>query len=423
MAQSSAKLTKRAVDGATPRSGRYFVWDTELKGFGLRVAESGTKTYVVRYRPRGIGPAAPKRFVVVGRHGAITPDEARTRAKAILGEVAAGRDPASASTRAGGSITCAALVDRFIAEHVKPKRKPRTAADYEAVLKKYFVPRFGKRAAATVSSVEMARLHLSMEEHPYQANHLVAIVASMYGFAARRGIVEIGANPALNIERYRESARERYLTGEELSRLGETLRIAETIGLPWQLKSAQPISKHLAHEENRRTVFSPEVALAIRLLLFTGARLREILNLEWLHVDLERGLMLLPDSKTGRKTIVMSSPVLELLRNATRTNKFVIAGAAVDLPRSDLKKPWRAVQQHAGLDNVRLHDLRHTFASIGAGASLGLPIVGKLLGHSQPATTARYAHLDADPLRRATNIIGEHLSAALLGDSVERSRS
>ena len=423
MTQSSAKLTERTVDAATPRSGRYFVWDTELKGFGLRVAESGTKTYVVRYRQRGIGPAAPKRFVVVGRHGAVTPDEARTRAKAILGEVAAGRDPAGASTRAGDALTCAALVDRFIAEHMRPKRKARTAADYEAVLRKYFVPRFGKRAATTLSSAEIARLHLSMQDRPYQANHLLAIIASMYGFAARRGIVEIGVNPTVNIERYRESARERYLTTEELSRLGETLRVAETIGLPWRLRPDQPISKHLAHEENQRTIFPPEVALAIRLLLFTGARLREILNLEWPHVDLERGLMLLPDSKTGRKTIVISAPVLDLLRIATRTSKFVIAGAAVDLPRSDLKKPWRAVQQHAGLDNVRLHDLRHTFASIGAGASLGLPIVGKLLGHSQPATTARYAHLDADPLRRATNIIGERLSAALSGDLVEDLRS
>jgi integrase len=162
-------------------------------------------------------------------------------------------------------------------------------------------------------------------------------------------------------------------------------------------------------------VFSREVALAFRLLLFTGARLREILNLEWQHIDLERGLILLPDSKTGRKTIVMSTPVLDLLRDRKRMSAFVIPGAGPERPRSDLKKPWRAIQQHAGLEGVRIHDLRHTFASIGAGASLGLPIVGKLLGHSQPATTARYAHLDADPLRRASNLIGAHLSSALSG--------
>jgi integrase len=415
MAQSAVKLTKRSVDGAVPRPGRYFVWDTELKGFALRVAESGTKTYVVRYRPRGIGPGAPKRYVVLGRHGAITPDEARTRAKTILGAVAAGEDPAKDRSRSNSTVTGASLVELFIDEHVKPKRKPRTAADYRAVLNNYFVPKFGKRAADRISAAEMSQLHLSLGEHPYQANHLLSIVASMYGFAARRGIVPKGTNPASGIERFRESSRERYLGIDELWRLGETLRLAETVGLPWRLETAKPRSKHLAREDNQRTVFSREVALAFRLLLFTGARLREILNLEWQHIDLERGLILLPDSKTGRKTIVMSTPVLDLLRDRKRMSAFVIPGAGPERPRSDLKKPWRAIQQHAGLEGVRIHDLRHTFASIGAGASLGLPIVGKLLGHSQPATTARYAHLDADPLRRASNLIGAHLSSALSG--------
>ena len=149
--------------------------------------------------------------------------------------------------------------------------------------------------------------------------------------------------------------------------------------------------------------------------MFTGARLREILTLQWSHIDFERGLINLPDSKTGRKTIVMSGATTDLLRGRERRGAFVIPGADVDRSRSDLKKPWRAIQRHAGLEGVRIHDLRHTFASIGAGASLGLPIVGKLLGHSQPATTARYAHLDADPLRRASNVIGDHLTAALAG--------
>jgi integrase len=165
----------------------------------------------------------------------------------------------------------------------------------------------------------------------------------------------------------------------------------------------------LAREENRRTILSAEVVLAFRLLTFTGARLREILTLQWSHIDLERGLINLPDSKTGRKTIVMSAATVDLLREHERP------GSNGDKPRSDLKKPWRAIQRHAKLEGVRIHDLRHTFASIGAGASLGLPIVGKLLGHSQPATTARYAHLDAAPLRRASNVIGDHLAAALWG--------
>jgi integrase len=415
MAETSVKLTKRTVDSAAAKLGRYFVWDSELKGFAIRVEESGTKTYIVRYRPRGAGRAGPRRFMVLGRHGVITPDEARTQAKAILGAVAAGQDPAKERSPANSEMSIAQLVELFISEHAKPKRKARTASDYEAVLKGYLVPRFGSRAVAQITAAEISQLHLSLRDRPYQANRLVAVIASMYGFAARRGAVPKATNPAHGIERFRESSRERYLSVEELNRLGETLRRAESTGLSWRVDVDKPRSKHFVRRENRRTILPPEVVLAFRLLMFTGARLQEILMLEWSHIDLERGLIHLPDSKTGRKTIVMSSPVLDLLRNCERRSAFVIPGADRNRPRSDLKKPWQAVQLHAELEGVRIHDLRHTFASIGAGASLGLPIVGKLLGHSQPATTARYAHLDADPLRRATNLIGAHLAVALAG--------
>ncbi|WP_158809359.1 site-specific integrase [Beijerinckia sp. L45] len=413
MPSFSTKLTRRSVDSAAPQPGRYFLWDSELKGFALRVAESGTKTYVVRYRPRGIGRGAPKRFVVLGRHGPVTPEEARARAKAILGAVAAGQDPALQAAHPALAITLNDLVDTFINEHVEAKRKARTATGYAAILHKNVVPRFGKRAADGIARNEIAQLHLSMRNRPYLANRVLAIVASMYSFARKAGLVPKGTNPTEGIERYRESSRERYLTTDELNRLGETLRLAESAGLPWKMDTEKPASKHLPKPDDRRTVLPTEAVLAIRLLLFTGARLREILHLEWCHVDLDRGLMLLPDSKTGRKTIVMSTLVVALLRASTRSGRYVIPGAGADRPRSDLKKPWQAVQRHAGLEGVRLHDLRHTFASIGAGASLGLPIVGKLLGHAQPATTARYAHLDADPLRRATNLIGDQLAGAL----------
>lgn len=419
MGETSTKLTKRAVDAAAPKESRYLLWDSELKGFALRVAPTGTKTYIVRYRPRGLGAGAPKRFVVVGRHGPLTPDEARARAKALLGAVAAGQDPAKASIPAPDTITIARLVALFIEDHVRAKRKCGTAIGYAAVLRANLIPRFGKRAADKLTAADLAQIHLAMRDRPYQANRLLAITASMYGFAAKRGLVPRGTNPAAGVERFRESSRERYLTTEELSRLGETLRLAETAGLPWRTTAAMPASKHLPAPESRVTLLAPEVVLAFRLLLFTGARLREILHLEWRHLDLERGLMLLPDSKTGRKTVVLSTLVVGLLRSAARTGPFVIPGASADRPRSDLKKPWLAIQRHAGLEGVRLHDLRHTFASVGAGASLGLPVVGKLLGHSQPATTARYAHLDADPLRRATDLIGNALEAALLGSKSE----
>jgi len=413
MATASIKLTKRVVDDAIPKAKRYEIWDGETRGLGLRVEASGTKTYILRYRPRNIGPGAPKRFISLGRHGAITPDEARTRARSALGAVAAGRDPALERRDAQAAITCSELANRFLEEHVRPKRKAHTAKGYGAVLRSNFLPALGKRKAELVTTAEIAKLHLCLRDRPYQANRLLAIIGSMYTFAARRGLVPRGTNPTIGLERFTEAKRERFLGTEELKRLGETLRLAETEGLPWLLNANTRASKHLVKEPNQRTVFAPEVALAFRLLLFTGARLREILHLEWAHVDLERGLLLLPDSKTGRKTIVLNAPALALLRDADRNSAFVVTGATPDRPRSDLKKPWRAIQQHSGLSGVRIHDLRHTFASVGAGSSLGLPIVGKLLGHSQSATTARYAHLDADPLRRATNIIGEKISGAM----------
>ena len=159
----------------------------------------------------------------------------------------------------------------------------------------------------------------------------------------------------------------------------------------------------------------PFAVAAIRLLILTGARLREILDAQWSYVDFERGILFLPDSKTGRKPVYSSAAAQAVLAALPRIegNPHIIAGAKDGAPRADLNRPWAAVRRAAGLEGVRLHDLRHSFASVGAGASMGLPIIGKLLGHSQAATTARYAHLDADPLRRAVDTIGATIAAAM----------
>ncbi len=152
-----------------------------------------------------------------------------------------------------------------------------------------------------------------------------------------------------------------------------------------------------------------------RLLLFTGCRLREILHLKWEQVDLERGQLFLADSKTGKKTVILNAPALAVLTGLDRLGSYVVPGDDPEKPRADLKRPWEAIARHAGLDCVRLHDLRHTYASFVADGGLGLPIIGKLLGHTQAATTARYAHLDNDPLRRASENIGGRIAAALEG--------
>src|SRR5262249_34071323 len=187
-------------------------------------------------------------------------------------------------------------------------------------------------------------------------------------------------------------------------------------GLKWNADQPKGTSKPVPNK-NQRTIIGPHAAVALRLLLFTGCRLREILHLKWEHVDFERGLLFLPESKTGKKTVVLNAPALAALSTLPRLGAFVVAGDDPERPRTDLKRPWALVTREAGLEGLRIHDLRHSFASFGAGGGLGLPIIGKLLGHTQSATTMRYAHLDNDPLRRASEAIGGRIAAALDGKS------
>jgi integrase len=371
-------------------------------------------SYVVVYRA-GSGRGSPVRRFTIANVGKATPEAARKRASGILGAVAQGRDPAAEKAAERGTLTIAALADRFMSEHVEQKRKPGTVAFYRHLLDKIIKPELGGSKADKVTRAQVAKLHGKLKATPFQANRVLAAIGTMYAFAGRSGIVAEGINPARRIEHFKEHRRERFLTGEELMRLGAAIRDAETSGIPWNVDETKPKAKHLPKANQRFTKISPFAAAAIRLLLFTGCRLREVLHLEWKQVDLERGLLLLADSKTGRKTVILNVPALAILAGLDRLGSYVVPGDDPDKPRADLKRPWEAVAKHAGLHGVRLHDLRHTYASFGAGGGLGLPIIGKLLGHTQAATTQRYAHLDADPLRRATEAIGGRIAAALDG--------
>jgi integrase len=412
----SKQITKRLVDRLRPSDAEYFAWDGKLAGFGLRVQPTGAKTYVVKYRA-GSGRGAPTRRVTLGRVGTLTPDGARALARKALGAVAHGSDPAALRAAERRASTLRELAEIFLAEHVEAKRKPTTATHYRSLLEKVVLPELGSRKAEQVTTSDLARLHAKMRDRPYQGNRMLEVVGSLYSFAGKRKILPLGFNPARGIEQYPEKRRERFLNVDELTRLGDVVREAERVGLPYEIDGAKPTAKHAPKESHRRTKIGPHAAAAVRLLIFTGARLREILHLKWEHVDFERGLLLLPDSKTGKKAIVLNAPALGILRNLPRVGTHVIAGQSastdIDKPRSDLNRPWRAIVKRAGLTGLRIHDLRHTHASVGAGLGLGLPIIGKLLGHTQHSTTARYAHLDADPLRRASERIGRLLAAAM----------
>ena len=213
----------------------------------------------------------------------------------------------------------------------------------------------------------------------------------MYAFGERSGVVAEGINPARRIEQFRERPRERFLTGEELERLGLAIREAEDEGHRLACKRSETHGEALPKAHNRFTI-DAFAAAAIRLLLFTGCRLREILHLRWDQVDSDRGLLFLAgDSKTGKKTIILNAPALAVMTGLDGVGPYVIPGSCPANPRADLKRPWEAVVRRAGLEGVRLHDLRHTYASFGAGSGLGLPIIGKLLrypGVNNPAICA-----------------------------------
>lgn len=436
----TGKLTKRVVDAITPGPTRTIWYDSELKGFGLKVEPSGVMTWIVEYRAGAGGRSATKRRLTLGKAGALAPDEARLFAKDALARVHAGEDPAAtkASTRAAKSV--AELCDQYLrdaeAGNVIGRRgtvkKASTLISDRGRIERHIKPLLGKKLVRDLSRGDIERFLRDVANGKTAADIRTkkrgrAIVTGGKGTATRTvrllgGIltyaIEQGMradNPTQGVRKFADGQGIRHLSTDELARLGAALREAETIGLPWNVKNDGP-SKHLPKQDaDRRSKISLHAVAAIRLLILTGCRLGEILTLQWANVDLERGLLMLPDSKTGAKAVVLGAPAMEVLASVPRIEgcDFVIAGDKPGQPRSDLKRPWVMIRRAAGLDNVRLHDLRHTYASHGAAAGMGLTVVGRLLGHADVKTTNRYSHFDADPLRRAANAIGGALKAAL----------
>jgi integrase len=419
------RLDRRAIADVGSVERLTVLYDQELKGFGLRVTPRGARSWIIEYRPGG-GRGTAKRRLALGSAAAITPEEARNRAKKLLARVALGEDPAAERTAARRAASVDDLLSVYMNEKIRTTRKPRTAQVFASYIKNNLRPALGRRNASTLTRLDVVRVHRAVgASYPVTANRIVSVLGAAYAYGAKTGILPNGLqNPARGVDKYREQGRERYLTLEEMRRLGEALRLAETEGIPWDPTPLKRV-KHAPKAENRRVIFDRFAVDAIRLLLLTGCRLREILELRWSEVDLERGLLRLSDSKTGKKTILLGASAAEILSVLPRAGVFVIAGTSrridvingqervIERPRSDLNRPWARIRAHARLAGVRLHDLRHSFASIGAGSGLGLPIIGRLLGHTRPETTARYSHLADDPLRRACDIIGETIAAAL----------
>jgi integrase len=407
------KLTKRTVDAITPGDRPIVTYDTELKGFGVRIARSGSLSWFIEYRPGAGGRRVAKRRMYFGGWE-FTPEQARQAAKEMLASVALGKDPAAVRREERESETFREFAERYLREEAEAKLKPGTVTNYRICIKKHAVPEIGSIKLNRISIADIASIHSKVgQTRPMTANRILECISSIFRYAATCNLLPVGHNPTKG---FRESRRERFLNSDELARLGSTIREAETVGIPYVIDETKPTSKHAPKPENRRIRIDEYTAAAFRLLILTGARLREILHLKWEYVDFQRGLLLLPDSKTGRKAIVLNEPALIVLRGLVPKGQYVIFSEQEDKPRADLNRPWRTISHRAQLPGVRIHDLRHTHASVGAGAGLSLPIIGKLLGHTQSSTTQRYAHLGSDPLKTASEQIAHSISIQM-GDT------
>ena len=297
-----SKLTKRTVDALSPRDKPYVEYDTDLTGFGVAVYPSGIKSWVCEYRPHGGGRGVSKKRAKLGR---VTQSDAGKGAEGRwrhLGRRAAWRaDPAAEKEERRASVTVAELIDVFDAQYVGPMLKPGTAIGYRIALEK-LRQAHGPLKATALTRSHVATLHARMSDHAYAANRAVAVWSKTFAWAATRGLVpDSHNNPAKGLKKYREQGRERFLTAVELAQLGSVLAEGETVGLPYEVDESKPTAKHAAKADNRRVKLDPYAVAAIRLLILTGARLREVLHAKWEHVDLGRGVIFLADSKTGQE--------------------------------------------------------------------------------------------------------------------------
>ena len=411
----AVKLTEDEVkDAEKPASGNRIIYDDKIKGFGLRVTSAGAKAFIVNYRAHG-----RERRITIGSYPDWKVKAARDKAEEIKRRVDNGEDPMADRHAERAEPTMNDLADRFEKEHLT-KRRESTAGDYKSLLRLYIRPAMGKIRVANLRHSDVEKLHRDIAETaPYQANRAVAVLSKMLSLAVKWEIR--GDNPAKGIERAPEEKRERFLSPAEIGRLAEVLA---------------------THREKVS-------CNAIRMLLLTGARKGETLGARWSEIDLAAGVWVKPSAHTKQKKehrIPLSAPARVLLtemraeadKEIKRGGKaeFLFPGVP-DKPLTEIKRVWLAACKTAGLavqvektdakgkpvkdakgaplmvwhTTARIHDLRHSYASILASAGMSLPIIGALLGHTQPGTTARYAHLLDDPLRAATERVGAVVTA------------
>ncbi len=381
------KLTKTSVEKIQPGNQDKIVWDTDVKGFGVKVTPRGRRSYFVRYRVGG-GRNGRQRKPTIGTHGIVTCDQARDIARRTLAAARDGRDPYQEKKAQINAETVGDFWEIYRQRHLKVRTKPKTQGDVTGIFERHILPVLGRQNLRAIIRADISRLHSRLSATPYLANRVVSALSGLFARAEEWGHRDEGSNPCRNIKRYPESSRESFLTREDRERLAEVL------------------AQHEAE--------SPVAVAFFRLALLTGCRKNELLRLSWSDVNLAGQSLHLPDSKTGKRTVLLSTEALKVLENIPRIkgNPFVFPGAKAGAHLVNVNKRWLRIREEAGLPDVRIHDLRHTFASIAVEAGLGLPVIGGLLGHSNASTTQRYAHLAEDHAREAVEAIGKKISSS-----------
>ena len=351
-------------------------YDTEVAGLGCRVTTAGARAFILNYRTR----AGRERRYTIGPVAEWSVGAARVEAKELKKQIDRGLDPLAEIRADREAPTMADLCQRFSEEYL-PRKRLSTQGGYGTLINNLILPRLKhvKVAEVTFGDVDAMHRKITKDGTPYQANRAVAVLSRMFNLAIKWRMRT--DNPAKGIERNPETKRERYLSTDELRRLSEAL----------------------AGFDDKQS------ADIIRLLLFTGARRGEVLGMRWVHLDLEEGVWTKPGATTKQATLhrVPLSPqahqlLAETYRNAGAKAEFVFPGRAGG-HRVDIKKAWHKLCKAACISGANVHDLRHTYASVLVSSGHSLPTIGRLLGHTQAQTTQRYAHLQDDPLRAATN--------------------
>ena len=431
----SQKITKRVVDQLT--DGQTF-WDATLKGFGVR-RSGDVIAYFVKYRIGG-GRAARQRMLTIGRHGAPwTSDTARELARKWLHEARLGQDPAEARKPTDKSMTvaelCNAYLDgidvRILPGKGRPK-KPRTIEADRSNIERHIKPLLGKKRINQLTTKDIERFQqdiaagkttLVEKTKPRGvarvrggkgiAARTTSLLAAILGWAVKERLLD--SNPAKGVTLFKTKQITRYLTDEEAQRLGDAIAAAEQEWIDWTAACDQARAK--GHPQPPRRGESPVAIAALKALLLTGSRKMEILSLRRDWVDPSLGVLLLPDSKTGKKTIHVAEPVIEILESTPKIEgeQFVFPGKAKDSHFKGLSRVWSRIRQRAGLVDVRLHDLRHHFATVATSAGINLQAIGRMLGHADLRSTRKYAHIPDDPLRRTTEENAARIAAQLKG--------